>query len=184
MNISIEQLNFIVPNAPKNAYAFIPHLNTTIAKYDITTRNRACMFLAQIAHESGSFRYTKETASGKAYEGRKDLGNVIEGDGKKYKGRGLIQVTGRANYKLCGADLGLDLITHPELLETPLNAMLSAGWFWDKHELNKYADLPDTWRSKTKKYTPFEMVTYLINGGQNGIAERKAFYNRALEVIK
>ncbi len=88
------------------------------------------MFIAQIAHESGELTYVQEIASGKAYEGRKDLGNTQPGDGIRYKGRGLIQLTGRANYEKYGQLMGLDLINNPELLEEPEFAALSAAYFW------------------------------------------------------
>ncbi len=184
--ITMEQLQHTVPFLPKNADVFIPYLNTTMERYDITTRQRICMFIAQLAHESGGFRYTKEIANGKAYEGRTDLGNIHPGDGMKYKGRGLIQCTGRNNYMECSKELFGDintLLVHPQLLETPQYACLSAGWVWNKMELNKYADLPDTWRSKKHGYSPFQYVTYLINGGQNGLADREAYYKRAKEIF-
>lgn len=184
--INWEQLQHTVPSLPKNADVFIPHLNTTMQRYDITTKARICMFIAQLAHESGGFRYTKELSTGKPYEGRADLGNNHPGDGMKYKGRGLIQCTGRNNYIECSKDLFGDintLLAHPQLLETPQYACLSAGWFWNKKALNKYADLPDTWRSKKLGYNPFQYITYIINGGQNGIADREAYYSRALELF-
>lgn len=182
--VTIEQLKAICPNLPKNADVFIPYLAEVATKYNINTKARIAAYIAQIAHESGQFRYVREIASGKAYEGRKDLGNVIQGDGVKYKGRGLIQITGRANYKLVGKALGIDFENNPQLLETPRYAVLSSGWFWDNRGLNKFADLPDTWRSATKKYTPFQYITYRINGGQNGYADRLKYYNKALQVLK
>lgn len=183
--ITIEQLRAIVPNLPKNADVFIPYLNDTFRLYDITTPGRISAFIAEVAHESMGFSHTQEIASGKAYEGRTDLGNIYPGDGKKYKGRGLIQVTGRINYLTCSKALFGDdtLIKHPELLETPQYAVLSAGWFWSMKGLNKFADLPDSWRSKTRKYSPFQYITYLINGGQNGQFYREAYYKRALSVL-
>lgn len=185
MQITLEQLRKICPNAPKNLDVFIPHLNNTMNKYEINTKNRIAMFIAQIAHESGQFKYTRELSSGKQYEGRKDLGNTHAGDGAFFRGRGLIQCTGRINYANCSQALFGDyiLLQKPQLLETPQYATLSAGWFWNLKNLNIFADLPDTWRSKTKGYTPFQYVTYLINGGQNGIAEREKFYNIAKAVF-
>ena len=100
------------------ASEFCEPLNNAMEKYSINTLLREAAFLAQVGHESGRLFYVKEIASGKAYEGRKDLGNTKVGDGVKFKGRGLIQITGRTNYKQCGTDLKLDLLTHPELLET------------------------------------------------------------------
>jgi putative chitinase len=129
---------------------------------------REAAFVAQVAHESGSFRYTKEIASGEAYEGRADLGNTEPGDGVRFKGRGYIQVTGRANYKACGEALGLDLIEHPELLEDITNACRSAAWFWYIKGLNQLGDKGD-----------FLGITKRINGGTNGWKERMAFFDRA-----
>lgn len=181
--ITLPQLRTICPYAPKNVDVFIPYLNDTMAKYSINTNHRIAAFIAQVAHESGQFKYVREIAGGKAYEGRKDLGNVIQGDGVRFKGRGLIQVTGRANYRAISKDLRIDFEVTPELLETPRYATLSAGWYWNKKELNKFADLPDTWRSKNKGYSPFQYITYLINGGLNGYADRVELYERALKVI-
>lgn len=183
MTITLEQLRKICPFTPKGLDAFVPYLNATISIYDINTQKRAAAFIAQIAHESGQFKYVREIASGKAYEGRKDLGNMIQGDGVKYKGRGLIQITGRANYKAISKDLDIDFVNYPTLLETPQYATISAGWYWNMKELNKFADLTDTWRSKTKGYTPFQYITYLINGGLTHYDERLALYNRALAII-
>lgn len=179
--ITLLQLRTICLYAPKNLDVFVPYLNGTMQRYGIDTSKRIAAFIAQIAHESGQFKYVREIASGKAYEGRKDLGNVIQGDGVKYKGRGLIQITGRVNYKAISKDLGIDFENNPTLLETPHYAMLSAGWYWDRKQLNKFADLPDDWRSDTKKYTPFQYITYLINGGLNGYEDRLDLYNRALK---
>lgn len=172
MNITTEQLREIAPFAPKSVDAFVPYLNKAMAKYGINTPQRAAMFLSQLAHESGSYRYTKEIADGSAYEGRKDLGNTEPGDGKRYKGRGLIQLTGKANYILCGKALEIDLLKHPELLETPQYAVMSAGWFWSTNNLNTLTDKGGVLA-----------VTRRINGGTNGLASREEFYNRALKAL-
>lgn len=166
--ITVEELKQIVPLV-KNAAFIAEPLNEAMYTYGITdTPIREAMFIAQVAHESGSFRYVKEIAGGEAYEGRADLGNVERGDGVRFKGRGYIQVTGRANYKACGEALGLDLIQHPELLETTANACRSAAWFWYMKGLNQLADKGD-----------FLGITKRINGGTNGYKERMAFFNRA-----
>jgi putative chitinase len=148
---------------------FIDPLNRNMAKYGIDTALRVRHFIAQVAHESGCFNYTREIASGSAYEGRKDLGNVITGDGVKFKGRGLIQITGRANYvELSEALFGnkTALINHPLLLESDEYAVESACWFWKAKNLNAFAD-KDNLLAVTKR----------INGGTNGIQHRIELYN-------
>jgi putative chitinase len=111
-------------------------LNYFMPKYSIDSDKEVAAFIAQIGHESGYLRYSEEIASGKAYEGRRDLGNIYAGDGMKYKGRGLIQITGRYNYAQLSKDLGEDFIKNPELLSTPKYAVQSACWFWNKNKLN------------------------------------------------
>lgn len=171
--ITIEQLQGVALNKKAELLKVLKPLNDTLVKYEINTPLRICHFLAQICHESLSFIYRKELASGKAYEGRKDLGNTNAGDGVKFKGRGYIQITGRANYTQLSIDLGIDFVGSPELLETIDNAMLSAGWFWDKRKLNLLADKDDV-TSITKK----------INGGLNGFEDRKKYLEKAKKLIK
>jgi len=171
--ITEKQLQHIYREAPASRITFwLPHLNQTLEEFEINTPQRIRMFLAQIGHESGQLRYTEEIASGQAYEGRKDLGNLNPGDGQKYKGRGLIQITGRYNYERLGRDWGLPLLDKPELLSTPDNATRSAGWFWTNRNLNALADMGQ-----------FELITRRINGGLNGYADRYKLYQRAAEVI-
>ena len=136
-------------------------------------------FLAQVMHESGGLRYVREiwgpTKAQKGYEGRKDLGNTMAGDGKRYKGRGLIQITGRNNYRSCSIALyGAPdvLLGKPEMLESVIPACRSAGWFWQSSKLNALADEND-----------FTRITLRINGGQNGAADRQIHYQRACEVL-
>lgn len=152
---------------------FVASLNETMQYYNINTPLRIVHFLAQILHESGNFFYVKELASGSAYEGRKDLGNTVAGDGMRFKGRGLIQITGRANYTTLAKELNIDCVNHPELLELPINAAMSAGWFWNKANLNKYADLDDV-----------KTITKRINGGINGFEDRQNKLAKLKEVIK
>lgn len=147
---------------------YIGPLNNAMEEFEINTPERQAAFLAQVAHESGGFHYVRELASGKAYEGRKDLGNTRPGDGVRYKGRGLIQITGRANYGQCGEALGVDLIENPDLLEEHGPACFSAAWFWHSRNLNKLADEGD-----------FKAITRRINGGYNGLADRLTYYERA-----
>lgn len=182
------QLKAICPAiSEKNLLTYIPLLNAGFEKYQVNTKERISCFIAQVAHESGSFKYVKEIASGSAYEGRKDLGNINPGDGVKYKGRGLIQCTGRDNYQACSLYLfgGGKLLDRPEILEQPEFALKSAFWFWIKNKLNDICDKPDDWTKefKNKTYSKFEWLTLRINGGQNGIAERKLFYEKARKVI-
>jgi putative chitinase len=170
--VNLDQLIKIMPYARKRAGDFLAPLNAAMAEYGITTPARQAAFLAQVGHESGQLQYVRELASGDAYEGRADLGNNQPGDGRRYRGRGLIQVTGRANYAACGAALGLDLVAQPELLEQPVNACRSAGWFWAAHGLNELADAGDQVR-----------ITKRINGGTNGLADRLALFEVAQRVL-
>lgn len=171
--ITLEELHRIYPYAGKRADTFIDPLNDAMAEFDISPHvTREMAFLAQIGHESGQLRYVQEIASGAAYEGRKDLGNTEPGDGVRFKGRGLIQVTGRANYAKCGDALSLPLLEQPELLEMPRHACRSAAWFWKSRGLNELADKGD-----------FKLITKRINGGFNGYADRLAVFNRAQQVL-
>lgn len=124
---------------------------------------RLAHFLAQLIHESGSFRYMEEIASGQAYEGRKDLGNVQPGDGKLFKGRGPLQITGRANYRRYGKKIGIDLERHPEIAALPSIGLHLALEYWKANGLNTLADADNVLG-----------ITKLINGGTNGLADRKA----------
>lgn len=170
--ITIEQLQAIMPYARSRAAVFLPALNDAMAEFGIDTATRQAAFLAQVCHESGSLRYVRELASGAAYEGRTDLGNTEPGDGVRFKGRGLIQITGRANYAECGAVLGLPLEEQPELLEQVGPACRSAAWFWSSRGLNAVADRRD-----------FRLITRRINGGLNGFADRLAAWERAEAVL-
>lgn len=150
-------------------------LTKAMARYGIDTPERQAAFLAQIGHESGRLVYTREiwgpTSAQLKYEGRKDLGNTQPGDGQKFKGRGLIQVTGRANYVAAGRALDLDLISKPELLEDPVNAALSAAWYWSLNKLNAFADAGTD--------DAFVALTRRINGGVNGLADRQVLWGSA-----
>ncbi|MDV2485218.1 glycoside hydrolase family 19 protein [Acinetobacter towneri] len=136
--------------------------NVHLETYSIKTQLRFCHFLAQLAHESGNFRYMEEIASGAAYEGRKDLGNVNKGDGVRYKGRGPIQLTGRANYRKYGQQLGIDFENNPEIVAIPSVGLLVACKFWSDNGLNALADQDDV-----------TTITRRINGGLNGFEDRK-----------
>jgi len=166
--MTAEQLKHIALYASdKNIETYTPMLNETMDKYEINTPLRQAHFLAQIIHESGSFNYVLELDSGLAYEYRSDLGNTQKGDGPRYKGRGFIQLTGRANYQKYGDTIGVDLISHPELVATVYPAD-SAGYFWHTHNINALADMDN-----------INAVTRMINGGYNGLADRQFYLDRA-----
>ncbi|HLN25617.1 MAG TPA: glycoside hydrolase family 19 protein [Patescibacteria group bacterium] len=172
-SLTADQLTTIMPYATKaNIALFTQPINDTFDAFSIDTPLRQACFLAQIGHESGSLRYVRELASGEAYEGRADLGNTQPGDGVRFKGRGLIQITGRTNYQTCGAALGLDLLSDPTQLEQPEYAAKSAGWFWGVRNLDALADQAN-----------FKLITRRINGGYNGFADRVTFYVMARKVL-
>lgn len=158
------------------AQTFLAPLEDAMHEFEINTPARQAAFLAQVGHESGSLHWLVElwgpTASQARYEMRYDLGNVAPGDGFRYRGRGLIQLTGRANYKQAGDALGVDLIGQPELLGEPVLACRSAAWFWKSHGCNELADAGK-----------FEAVTKRINGGLNGYAERLGLWEAAKAVL-
>lgn len=158
-----------------NLQKFLTPLSETMLKYFINTAPRKAAFLAQLMHESGSLQYVREIASGEAYEGRKDLGNTEPGDGKRFKGRGLIQLTGRANYKALSDAFGVDFVSTPSLLEEPKWAALSAGWFWDSRKLNLIAD------EATEE--AFKRITKRVNGGYTHLKERQEAYLRCMKVL-
>ncbi len=170
--ITIAILKQIMPHARAKADLYADALNDAMDEFSIDNPKRQAAFIAQIAHESAEFRYVEEIASGQAYEGSKDLGNTETGDGVRFKGRGLIQVTGRANYEKCGAALGVDFVANPELLESPSNACRSAAWFWATHGCNELADADN-----------FRKITLRINGGLNGYEDRLAYWELAKEAI-
>lgn len=182
--ITAQQLKKIMPNAlSKNVDTYLPHLNDLMPKFGITGKLRVCHFLAQVAHESGELRYSQEIASGKAYDTGKlavALGNTPEadGDGQKYKGRGLIQLTGTTNYRKFNEYLKKnfvdadDVLKNPEKVATPKYAVMSACWFFATFGCLALADKDD-----------IRAVTKRINGGYNGFDQRQRYYNRAKEVI-
>ena len=176
----------------------------TFDKYQINTPKRQACFIGQTMHESGKFKFTKENLNysakalmatwpsrfpdldialqyerqpekiaNKVYSGR--MGNTEDGDGAKYIGRGLIQVTGKENYTHCGEALGVDLVANPQLLEEPRYAALSAGWFWNKKGLNALADEGTS--------NAFEVMTKRINGGLLGLEDRKSKIIEALNAL-
>lgn len=176
--ITQDELHRIDPRTKTISARFIVGLNEAMREFEIDKSFlREAAFLAQILHESGGLHYVRELASGDAYDtGRlaERLGNTPEadGDGQRYRGRGLIQITGWRNYLLCGMALDLDLLAQPELLERPVLACRSAGWFWHDNGLNELADKED-----------FMLIVKRINGGTNGWAERRQLYANALTVL-
>lgn len=174
--VTLDQLRAIMPTLPLDkAQQYLPLLNQAMAEAHIDTPQRQAAFLAQLGHESGGLKYFEELASGAAYEGRRDLGNTQAGDGKRYKGRGPIQLTGRANYRAAGAALGLDLEGNPTLAARPDVGFRTAAWYWNTHNLSPLADKGDL--------ASFRQITKKINGGTNGEASREQYWARAKRAL-
>lgn len=172
-DVTVAELQRIMPNlSTSKAQAYLPHLNKAMGEAGIVGKDRQAAFLAQLAHESGGLVYMEEIASGAAYEGRSDLGNTQPGDGVRYKGRGPIQLTGRANYRAAGKALGVDLEGNPELAAQPHVAFRIATWYWQSRGLNQLADAGN-----------FTAITQRINGGYNGLADRQQYWARAKSVL-
>lgn len=179
--VTLNELSQVMPHAKQTLLqGYLPHLQSALAEFEINTYLREAMFLAQIAHESGEFRFMRElwgpTEAQKRYEPgtslAAQLGNTQKGDGKRYMGRGVIQLTGRANYREYGKILGKDLEGDPDQVATPELAFRTAGLYWKKRNINQPADRRDI-RAATK----------LINGGFNGLDDRIQYYERALLVL-
>ena len=173
--ITEQTLRRMMPAAGARLDAHLPYIVPAMIKGDIKTPDRIAAFLAQLAHESGEYRYMAEiwgpTEAQLGYEGRADLGNTQPGDGRKFAGHGPIQVTGRANHRACGQYLGLDLEADPLLLTRPEYGTASAVWFWTqgngKIDLNLLADRG--W---------FKTITRIINGGLTGLSDRRFYWDR------
>jgi putative chitinase len=163
-----EILRQLAPRARSNVIKGILEYSHLIDEGEITPGPRRQMFLAQLAHESDGFRTTREYATGEAYEGREDLGNTEDGDGMRYRGRGLIQLTGRANYREFSDHLGVDIEEQPDLVEQFPLALQVSILFWNKRKLSLLADAGN-----------FERITRRINGGLNGYADRRTYLERA-----
>jgi predicted chitinase len=169
MDITLDQLRAIAPHAPDESLA---PLNAAMSEANIDTPLRQAAFVAQVAHESNQFRQLVEDGDGWRYEGRHDLGNTVQGDGPRFRGRGYIQLTGRKNYTRASGVLGVDLVGKPELAATPQIAARVAAWYWSSRALNPLADNGDMLG-----------ITRAINGGLNGLEERLAFYRRACTAL-
>ena len=161
--------------ASEEANAHAGALYPAMEQFDINTPQRAAACIAQFAHETGGWRWLKELGSPsyfKRYDGRQDLGNVYPGDGARFPGRGYIQLTGRNHYALEAKASGLPLLDNPELLEEkPVAAMASCRW-WKRHQLNELAD-----------QNRFIAITRIINGGINGLEDRKAKWKIAKTIL-
>lgn len=177
--MTTEELKKIAPYATDaDIKTYAPLLNKWMPYYSINTHDRQAAFIAQVIHESGSFHYMEEIASGSAYDTGKmavRLGNTPErdGDGERYKGKGGLQITGKDNYEAVSKGLGVDFVSHPEKLKEPNYAIQSACWYWNMHGLNALADKGD-----------FKAVTKKTNGGYNGYLDRVMYYHRALKILK
>ncbi|MBU9765284.1 hypothetical protein FR943_15705 [Mycobacterium sp. TNTM28] len=171
--VTVEELREIVPELSQaKAEEMVGPLNEAMREGGMNTPQRQAAFLSQIAVESDRFNTYEEYADGSQYEGRTDLGNTEPGDGTKYKGRGVIQITGRYNYTQMSEDLGVDFVNHPELAATPEYAFKSAVWYWNNHDGNTVADGGN-----------ITDITRMVNGGTNNLAERTEYYNRGLQVL-
>lgn len=171
--VSVTQLYSLYRANKQKCLFFAPILNEWIWKYAINTPKRIWAFLATIAVESGRLLYVEELASGAAYEGRKDLGNVCAGDGERYKGRGLIQITGRANYQKVGMALGIDCLDNPKILRELPYCVSASCWWWWANGCNEVADTCDT-----------KAIRRRVNGGLNGYSEFLTYYERAKTIWK
>lgn len=147
-------------------------ITAAMEEFGITTPARQAAFLANVGHESGGLHWATEiwgpTIPQQRYEGRRDLGNVQPGDGFRFRGRGWLQTTGRANYEALSKHLGVDYVADPDRLANPVDAARSAGYFWQSHNLSQYADAGD-----------FLKVVRVINGGYNGLSERQMLWASA-----
>lgn len=173
VSLTESQLDAIMPYCAKDKLtSYTRYLNVAMFEAKITSVTRAAAFLGQLAHESGELRFMEEMADGSYYEGRKDLGNTHPGDGRRYKGRGPIQLTGRANYRAAGAALGIDLEEHPEKAAQPEVGFRVAGWYWAKMGCNAFADALD-----------HQALRRAVNGGTDGFDNCLRYYRLALEVL-
>lgn len=170
------ELSFATGARHDRAVVFQPLIDELAPKYKIDTQERMSAYLAQIGHESGGFKWLTEiwgpTPAQKRYEGRHDLGNTSIGDGYRYRGRGLIQITGRFNYKRVSESMGVDFLNLPERLSLPRYATESSMVFWNSNGLNELAD-----------HDNFKKITLVVNGGLNGYDERLALWQKAKEAL-
>ena len=186
MDIISKQLQDIYSIKAELADKWVDHLNKAMNKYGITTPLRQAAFLAQVGHESGRLKFVKEIWNPKQcvwqnnYEGSKSLGNTQVGDGEKFKGHGLIQITGRANHAQAAHDLGIDCVNNPELLCQPQYAALVSAWFWDINKINFYADKSDIDGVSDKVNKGHKTDKY---GDSLGFKDRLDLYTKAKKVL-
>lgn len=182
--IDVGTIKNLTGASDKVATLWQPIFSRMLPKYGINTKERLVGFLSQLGHESGGLLYTREIADGSAYEGRRDLGNIKVGDGKKFRGRGLIQLTGRSNYQAFKDAYGIDVINNPDLLGGQLstnstqqqleNSLLASIWFWNRANLNILADKFNLTKPINDKNNldTITKITRVINGGVNGLSDR------------
>ena len=174
--LSESLLRQMMPAAGARLDPHLPFIGPAMERGGITSPVRIAAFIAQLAHESGDYLWMQELADGSAYEGRRDLGNVLPGDGPRFKGHGPIQITGRANHRACGQALGIDAEANPLLLTQPKYGTAAAVWFWTvgngQIDLNLLADRG--W---------FTTITRVVNGGRNGLEDRLVRWKRCRAVL-
>lgn len=161
---------------PVQAKTIAGGLTVAMRRYGITSPNRAAMFVAQCAHESDGFKTSSEYASGSAYEGRSDLGNLRPGDGTRFKGRGRIMITGRVNYTRVSQAMKQNFVVSPEKLARSPWSELASAWWWRNAGLNEIVDRYDDVDERVRA------CTRRINGGYNGLEDRRRYHRRALRV--
>jgi putative chitinase len=191
LTITVEHLVAIAGRTTPLMPDLAEWLNRLCPLYEIDVPQEYCHFLAQACHETDHFKTLREYASGNAYEGRQDLGNTQPGDGVRFKGRGIFQTTGRANYLELGIKKGRRdmFVDTPELLEQPEYAVWSACEYWKTRGLNDIANHADSdvlkkkYRGAVLDLSPVEYISYRVNGGNRGLDERKKFYLIAQRVL-
>lgn len=167
--ISEAQIRAMMPLAGARLTPHLPYIVPALVWGRIVTPPDLAAFFAHLAHESAEYRYMREIATGSAYEGRLDLGNTQPGDGRRYPGRGGIQITGRDAARQAGRDLGVDFEARPELMELPEWATKVSVWFWVKYK-------PALQPAANREW--FHVTQRLVNGGENGWADRLQYYQR------
>jgi putative chitinase len=179
MNIPWDDIEGLFPRAQDGVFTALRDVGVPLM--DLTNEVRFCYAMANLAHESGGFQWLKEMGGDayftKLYEGRKDLGNTQPGDGARFCGRGIIQVTGRANYTACADYTAINCVTFPELLERPVEACQSAAWYW---QTRKYKNMSmNDWCDRRD----FNRIVKMINGGTRGLSNRKKYLGLISKVM-